>query len=144
MSTSGDHVADHFHIDDNSDNSRYLIRIFKGYTDHDICYVGEFKIYQLVNVDGCNLPRRKGAISGWETVPMSEIDGAEMAAHGSVKWDGCANWAFDNGNTMIHHCCASGLTMLLGAVSLAHKLAAAVPTTDGNDREDWLALETTP
>ena len=30
-----DHVADHFHIDDKSDDSRYLIRIFKGHTGID-------------------------------------------------------------------------------------------------------------
>ena len=135
------HVADHFHIDDKSDDSRYLIRIFKGQTDRGVCYVGEFKIYQLVWINGEHLPHRKGAINGWDTVPMSEIDSAEVIVHGSVKWDGCANWTIDNDHVMIHHCGASGLKMLMGAITLAHKLAAAVPTTDGTDREDWLALE---
>jgi hypothetical protein len=141
MSADGQHVADHFQIDDDSDDNRYLIRIFKGNTDRGVCYVGEFKIYQLVNIDGCNLPRRKGAINGWETVSMSEINGAEVTAHGSVKWDGCADWDIDNNDTMLHHCGASGLTALLRAITLAHKLAAAVPTTDDCDRDDWLALE---
>jgi hypothetical protein len=50
--------------------------------------------------------------------PVPDINAAEVFAHGSVKWDGCSNFTFDDNGTM-HQCSRSGLVnigLMLGYV----------------------------
>jgi hypothetical protein len=131
---------------------RYLIRVrpYDGVLQDGKCYVGEWQIFQIMeSFDATGAPEepllvaRKGARSNMDGVPVTDLDNAEVLIHGGVKWDGCANWAIDNGATAIHHCEASHLKTLLEAITLAHRLAAALPTAgDGDDYcASWLADE---
>jgi hypothetical protein len=36
--------------------------------------------------------------------PVEDIDSAEVFLEGSVKWDGCSNWKFNDGDCMLHFC----------------------------------------
>ena len=65
----------------------------------------EVVVYEVV---GRSVPEnevllpRKGAIASGDHA--SGIDDAEVYLRGDIKWDGCSNWSFDNGGTMLHFC----------------------------------------
>jgi hypothetical protein len=64
-------------------------------------YVVEFKAYQVTGVDGNGGAPLFGDMSN-ATTNLSE---APVFIHGSVKWDGCSNWHFDEQDkAMLHFC----------------------------------------
>lgn len=51
----------------------------------------------------------RGTAFGGQTV--AELEKAEVYLHGSVKWDGCSNWHFDEQDrAMLHGCHRKDLT----------------------------------
>lgn len=70
----------------------------------------EYKIYDVEYWDTSGVydtPRfqRAGAVSHPDVVESTEE--SEPYISGSVKWDGCSNWKFDEQDrgTMLHGCC---------------------------------------
>lgn len=77
-------------------------------------YCVEFKIYDMIEVgsDGKNFSwPRIGAEHGMDVV--TRLEWAEVYLSGSVKWDGCSNWHFDEQDRcMLHACSREGLLRL--------------------------------
>lgn len=76
----------------------------------------EFKIFDVISwsEDG-PIYQRKGSD---RTDPISELENAEVFADGFVKWDGCSNWLFNQGEdsqSMIHGCTRGDIARI-GAV----------------------------
>jgi len=67
-------------------------------------YISEFRIYEVAGEepDGTLLYNRKGYSSLPD--PVKTLAEAEVFAFGSIKWDGCSNWQFDDGGSMLHFC----------------------------------------
>jgi len=64
----------------------------------------EFKIYCLIFHDG-SIPFVGNTIS--EYVPASERENVNPEIYGTVKWDGCIDYAFtDNMNNCFLHACS--------------------------------------
>lgn len=77
----------------------------------DYGYAMYFEVYQIQGVceDGQVLWIKKGAVSLPD--PVESIDDAEIFLHGSIKWDGCSNWHFDEQDRiMIHGCSVDDMT----------------------------------
>lgn len=74
-------------------------------------YVVEFSIFDIEGWDDRDSPgdyssplwHRAGAASHPDTV--DELALAEPYLHGSVKWDGCSNWHFDEQDRVMLHGC---------------------------------------
>ena len=77
-------------------------------------YRVEYKIYVLEGFsgpDGSPLFHRKDSRVSPDSVET--IEEADIYAHGSVKWDGCSNWYFDEQDRcMLHGCDRYHLTNL--------------------------------
>jgi len=53
-----------------------------------------------------DMPLWHKAGTGSYPAPVDTLDEAEPYLHGSVKWDGCSNWHFDEQDrAMLHGCC---------------------------------------
>lgn len=75
-------------------------------------YFFEFFIY---DIEGWNEIDKDGNVSGplWHKAGstcspdlVETLEESEVYLHGSVKWDGCSNWHFDEQNrVMLHGCC---------------------------------------
>jgi hypothetical protein len=67
----------------------------------------EYKVYAIEGIGG-----ESGEQSLWHKngdpcspSPVETLEEAEVFLHGSVKWDGCSNWYFDEQDrVMIHGC----------------------------------------
>ena len=70
--------------------------------DHHV----EFRVYTAMQMtapwQGPGFQRR-GARSSPD--PVQHIEDAEVFLHGSVKWDGCSNWYFDEQDRIMLHFC---------------------------------------
>ena len=79
-------------------------------------YYVEFKIYQVEGVmeNGQPLFHQLGAIS--YPAPVDQIEEAEIYASGSVKWDGCSNWRFDEQDRVMLHGCNKDHLLNLGKI----------------------------
>lgn len=74
-------------------------------------YEVQYKVYSHdgwdVNLD-CPLYHRQGASCYPDFAET--LEEAEVYLHGSVKWDGCSDWAIDElSRAMIHGCCKEDL-----------------------------------
>lgn len=66
----------------------------------------EYTIYdiELVGNDGRPLWHKAGAPCS--PCPVKTLEEAEPYLHGTVKWDGCSNWHFDEQERVMLHCCS--------------------------------------
>ena len=69
----------------------------------------EYQVYEIngyAGIDENSIPYwpRTGFKSGHDLT--DKLDEAELYLHGSVKWDGCSNWSFDEQDrgVMLHGC----------------------------------------
>lgn len=70
----------------------------------------EYKVFQI---QGIGINPSTYYYNDSEDNPTESIEQAEVFAHGSVKWDGCSNWHFDEQDrVMIHGCCKEHLINL--------------------------------
>jgi hypothetical protein len=82
----------------------YAIRATAGGLDGDGGpYWIEFKVYTLctINANGYGY-QRDG--SHFSPDVVDTLDEAEVFLRGSVKWDGCANFTFEEASAMLHTC----------------------------------------
>ena len=73
----------------------------------------EFVVYEIEGVTdkGQRLFHKKDSPTNPD--PVETMDEADVYLHGSVKWDGCSNWYFDEQNrVMLHGCSREDLTNL--------------------------------
>jgi hypothetical protein len=89
-----------------------------------------FVLYDMIGVfegDDSNLAWQKiGAVSSPDPVyrsdfpdVLSALAQAEIYLHGSVKWDGCSNWHFDEQDrNMLHGCSRRGVQRLGDVMAL--------------------------
>jgi hypothetical protein len=69
---------------------------------HHVDYV----IYDHEGFDDQGNPLFPKANSSVSPDPVKNIEDSEPYLHGSVKWDGCSNWHFDEQERiMLHGCC---------------------------------------
>lgn len=77
-------------------------------------YHVEFQVYEISGEyeDGTVCWPRDGGNSNMDAA--DDIAGAEVYFHGSVKWDGCSNWWFDEQErgVMLHACSRENLTAI--------------------------------
>ena len=68
----------------------------------------EYQIYEIISKRDNGQGGLMFAKKDWATLPadlVESIDEAQVFAHGTVKWDGCSNWHFDEqDNCMLHGC----------------------------------------
>jgi hypothetical protein len=66
----------------------------------------EFRVYSVVQMvepwQGPGFQRKDSDVS-MDTV--QHVEDAEVYIHGSVKWDGCSNWHFDEQDRVMLHFC---------------------------------------
>lgn len=99
----------------------FTVRLYWTPQDGSVMWV-DFELFACTatSMDGKDeYFQRRDAINGWDTV--SDLDHAECAAHGYVKWDGCME--FDIEHT--HVCSGSQLHELFSAVEQTRRLCAA-------------------
>lgn len=75
----------------------------------------EYEIYEIAGIyaDGQATYFLKGD-PGFE--PVDAIEQAQLFAHGSVKWDGCSNWYFDEQDEVMLHGCDRGYLTGIGEI----------------------------
>lgn len=97
----------------------YEIRWALGAVSNDRVFVVQFAIYERLDLNGhlYHLPN-------WTSIADSTEDIAKATPliTGSVKWDGCMDWA-GVGDVMVHHCDRGDLEALCEAIQLARKVA---------------------
>jgi hypothetical protein len=74
-------------------------------------YRVDYVIYDIEGEDteGTVLWHRKGSDSHPDWVET--IEEAEPYLHGTVKWDGCSDWSFDEQDrVMLHGCCRADVS----------------------------------
>lgn len=78
-------------------------------------HVVEYVVYAIegVTTEGIVLWHAAGAT--WPD-PVADLTQAEIYLHGSVKWDGCSNWHFDEQDRLMLHGCTRRDLMNLGEV----------------------------
>lgn len=68
----------------------------------------DFKVYDICGrtgaPDGPFIYRREGGDNSMDWV--ESLDDAEVYLHGSVKWDGCSDWSFDEQDRVMLHGCS--------------------------------------
>ena len=66
----------------------------------------EYAVYDIVGWDEKGTPRWHGITTPDGLPGVEWLEEAQVYLHGSVKWDGCSNWYFDEQNrAMLHGCC---------------------------------------
>lgn len=93
---------------------------------HYLCYWVAERKYLCVNGDP-NVVNYQTAGALYCPEPTADIDAAELLLHGSIKWDGCAD--FDVGDERDHphrlHACGLDNARRVGrAIDLIYELAA--------------------
>lgn len=63
----------------------------------------DFKVYDMV-AWADDAPAWSGG--GGFFNPVDTLEEADVYLHGSVKWDGCSNWAFDEQDRVMLHGCS--------------------------------------
>jgi hypothetical protein len=79
---------------------------------HD--YHVEFKVYKFVCEQGGVFEYQKADSESMNLT--TNLDEAEVYLRGSVKWDGCSNWHFDEQDRVMLHFCDHGDLLNLGVV----------------------------
>lgn len=74
----------------------------------------EYEIYALDGVDEGKPLYHKKDDEGWN--PQYDIEKAALYCHGSVKWDGCSDWHFDEQDDCMLHGCSQQDLLNLGIV----------------------------
>lgn len=72
----------------------------------------EYFIYDIVGFEDDNADKPLWQRAGSHTSPdcVETLDQAEVYLSGSIKWDGCSNWKFDEQDRcMLHACDREGL-----------------------------------
>ena len=92
-------------------------KIIKHYEDINFTVVAspgdyhvDYAIYDIVGHTLENEPlwQKTGEVAS--PITVKTLAEAEIYLHGSVKWDGCSNWAFDEQDrVMIHGCSRDGV-----------------------------------
>lgn len=71
-------------------------------------YRVDFKVYDICgrtgSLDGPYVYHREGSVNSMDWV--ESLDDAEVYLHGSVKWDGCSDWYFDEQDRVMLHGCS--------------------------------------
>ena len=64
----------------------------------------DFTVYQIIGTlkDGKYVYDKKDSDC---TDPVENLTDAQIYLHGSVKWDGCSNWNFDEQDRVMLHFC---------------------------------------
>lgn len=76
-------------------------------------YCVDYLVYEIVAYSPDNDPLWQTKDSNYSPNPCSDISNAEVFINGSVKWDGCSNWYFDEQERgMIHGCNKDDLTRI--------------------------------
>jgi hypothetical protein len=85
-------------------------------------YTVDFKVYEMQSTV---MPGPNGSVfsclwnrAGAGAVPdhCDKLEDAEVYLHGNVKWDGCANWHFDEQDRVMLHTCGREAIMHISAV----------------------------
>jgi hypothetical protein len=64
----------------------------------------DFVIHVLLWIDDGNpIANKKDATSSPD--PAASIEDSQIFLHGSIKWDGCSNWQFDEQERVMLHFC---------------------------------------
>lgn len=86
------------------------------------------------NPDGTPVFRLKH--DGPATEPCDDIESAEVFVHGTVKWDGCSDWHFDEQERgTLHECGRTGLVNIGNVMAICWDWAAELlPNFDGRRR----------
>ena len=79
-------------------------------------YRVEYKIYDVVGYNLDNSPEYQKSGSTASPDPVPKITESEVYAHGSVKWDGCSNWYFDEQDKCMLHGCNKKDVVRLGLI----------------------------
>ncbi len=74
-------------------------------------YYVEFVLYDIVSRNG-NVPLLRRSGTNYEETEKPEE--ADVYLHGSVKWDGCSNWHFDEQDRVMLHGCSRGCIKRFG------------------------------
>lgn len=73
-------------------------------------YIVKFVVYEITGW-GKNLDTGLWDVPNWGSDFSSTLEFVEPYLHGSVKWDGCSNWHFDEQDqVMLHGCSRRGIT----------------------------------
>ncbi len=68
----------------------------------------DFKVYDICGRTGAPggpfIYHREGGVNSMDWV--ESLDDAEVYLHGSVKWDGCSDWSFDEQDRVMLHGCS--------------------------------------
>jgi hypothetical protein len=82
-----------------------------------------WRVFKIENYDEKDHPCywRKGSDGNFDTV--TDPEGAEWQAEGTVKWDGCCNWTTPE-HVNVHACGPEELRAFLEAIQRGYALAA--------------------
>ena len=74
--------------------------------------------YTIYGIEGCqdNAPCWHKAGSMHYPDDVSRLEEAEPYLHGTVKWDGCSNWHFDEQDRVMLHGCSKAQVQRFGDV----------------------------
>lgn len=98
-----------------------IVRIFKD-IDYAVvvtpgAYSVDYVIYEIVGLSHPGeVPVYHGSDPSDEMSTTENIDEASPFAHGSVKWDGCSNWDFDELQRVMLHFCERASLIHLGEI----------------------------
>jgi hypothetical protein len=106
----------------------------------------DFEVYQIVGkCEGPNGEYDKPIYEHWKDDAaqadiVENIEGASMFLHGSIKWDGCSNWHFDEQDRAMIHACSRGDLEDIGKImsacfDLAKEFVKKFSTQESNARE---------
>lgn len=81
----------------------------------------EFAVYELLWLDDDGRPVGNKAGSTSSPDPASSLEETQVYLHGSIKWDGCSNWLFDEQDSLpgcqsMLHFCGKQSAMNLGVL----------------------------
>lgn len=79
---------------------------------HYVDYAGYY--HEGYSPDGTPMFTERGALT--HPSPVETMDEAEPYFHGSVKWDGCSNWNFDEQERCMLHGCSKSDIVNLGLI----------------------------
>jgi hypothetical protein len=76
----------------------------------------EFTVYDIEGWSESGEPVWHKADSDRYPDPVNTLEAAESYLHGSVKWDGCSNWHFDEQDRVMLHGCGRRDVLRFGEV----------------------------
>lgn len=77
--------------------------------------IWEYEVFKLDGVGGPGVSFHKKDSPHWPD-PVEDINQADRFLHGSVKWDGCSNWYFDQQDRCMLHGCSQQDLLDIGEV----------------------------